>query len=162
MFSDLSKGFQVHALELVDDIPVYHIGKVMHVSDPRFLPPAQGTYQSPGRVIDLTVEIDGETKTYTVPETSNVGKSMGITLSTNLEAILNELDAMRRNSQEVIDSGDMHKKRIEACDRIKENISPAFRQTREQDRRISGIEDQVNKLSGSFDELKKLIVERLK
>lgn len=40
--------------------------------------------------------------------------------------------------------------------------NPAFKQTREQDRKIAGIENKVNDLTDSFEDLKKLIVERLK
>lgn len=43
-----------------------------------------------------------------------------------------------------------------------EDINPAFKQTREQDRKIAGIENKVNDLTDSFEDLKKLIVERLK
>lgn len=162
MFSDLKKGFQVHTLDTTE-VPKYYLGKVIAVSEPRFLSPTPGTYQpTQGRVVDLTVEVDGETKTYTVPESQNVAKAMGITLSTNLEAVLNELSAIKRNSQEIIDSVELNRNKIEACDRIMEEVNPAFKQTREQDRKIAGIESQVKQLSGSFDELKRLIVERLK
>lgn len=52
--------------------------------------------------------------------------------------------------------------KIEACESILEDINPAFKQTREQDRKIAGIENKVNDLTDSFEDLKKLIVERLK
>lgn len=114
------------------------------------------------RVVDLTVELTGETKTYTVPESQNVAKAMGITLSTSIDPIMNELNAIKSTSQEIIDSVDAHRAKIEACESILEDINPAFKQTREQDRKIAGIENKVNDLTDSFEDLKKLIVERLK
>ena len=75
---------------------------------------------------------------------------------------MNELNAIKRNSQEILDSVGFNKKKIEVCDQIMEDINPAFKQTREQDKKIAGIESQVRELTGSFDELKRLIVERLK
>lgn len=57
---------------------------------------------------------------------------------------------------------DTHRAKIEACESILEDINPAFKQTREQDRKIAGIENKVNDLTDSFEDLKKLIVERLK
>lgn len=162
MFSDLKKGFQVHTLD-TNEAPKYAIGKVVAVSEPRYMPPSPGNYAPmQGRVVDLTVEVDGETKTYTVPESQNVAKAMGITLSTGIEAVMNELNAIKRNSQEILDSVGFNKKKIEVCDQIMEDINPAFKQTREQDKKIAGIESQVRELTGSFDELKRLIVERLK
>lgn len=161
MFSDLKKGFQVHALD-TNEVPKYSVGKVVAVSEPRYMPQQAGTYGLQQRVVDLTVELDGETKTYTVPEMQNVAKAMGITLATGLDPIMNELEAIKQNSQDIIDSVDFNKNKIEACTSIMEAINPAFRQTKEQDRRIAGIESKVGELSDSFIELKRLIIERLK
>lgn len=123
----------------------------------------QGQYQAmQTRVVDLTVELTGETKTYTVPESQNVAKAMGITLSTSIDPIMNELNAIKNTSQDIINSVDAHRAKIEACESILEDINPAFKQTREQDRKIAGIENKVNDLTDSFEDLKKLIVERLK
>lgn len=38
MFSDLKKGFQVHTLD-TNTVPKYELGKVVAVSEPRYLPP---------------------------------------------------------------------------------------------------------------------------
>lgn len=158
MFSDLKKGFQVHTLD-TNTVPKYELGRVVAVSEPRYLPPQPGQYQTmQTRVVDLT----GETKTYTVPESQNVAKAMGITLSTSIDPIMNELNAIKNTSQEIIDSVDTHRAKIEACESILEEVNPAFKQTREQDRKIAGIENKVNDLTDSFEDLKKLIVERLK
>ena len=63
MFSDLKKGFQVHTLD-TNTVPKYELGKVVAVSEPRYLPPQPGQYQAmQTRVVDLTVELTGETKT---------------------------------------------------------------------------------------------------
>lgn len=162
MFLDLKKGFQVHTLD-TNGVPKYSVGKVVAVSEPRFMSPQPGNYQAnQNRVVDLTVEIDGETRTYTVPEGQNVAKAMGITLSTGIDPIMNELTAIKQVSKEVIESMDLNRNKIEACEKILEDINPNFKQSREQDRKIAGIESKVSELTGSFDELKKLIVERLK
>ena len=113
------------------------------------------------RVVDLTVEFEGETKTYTVPETQNVAKALGITLSTSIDAIMNELGAIKQTSQDIINSVDEHRARISACESIMEDVNPAFRQTREQDRKIEGIERRVGEMSKSFEELKDLIIKKL-
>lgn len=162
MFSDLKKGFQVHTLD-TNTVPKYELGRVVAVSEPRYLPPQVGSYQPmQTRVVDLTVELAGETKTYTVPESQSVAKAMGITLSTSIDPIMNELNAIKSTSQEIIDSVETHRNRIEACESILEEVNPTFKQTREQDRKIAGIENKVNGLADSFEDLKKLIVERLK
>ena len=162
MFVDLKKGFQVHTLD-TNSVPKYAIGKVVAVSEPRFLPLQGNNYQTmQSRVIDLTVEVEGETKTYTVPENQNVAKAMGITLCASIDPIMNELNAIKQNSNEIIESVPLNQQKVEACNKILEDINPAFKQTRDQDRKIAGIEEKVNGLNGTLEELKKLIVERLK
>ena len=162
MFSDLKKGFEVYTLD-VNDVPVFNVGKVVAVSDARFIQPRPGDYSTlQQRVVDITIEIDGQNRTYTVPEGQNVAKAAGITLSTTMEPIMNELTAIKRNAEEVIQSVEQNKKKISACDKIMEEVNPMFKQTREQDRKIEGIENKVNNLTNSFEDLKKLIVERLK
>lgn len=162
MFSDLKKGFEVYTLDVVD-APKFAAGKVIHVSEVRLMQPAPGDYSTlPQRVVDLTIDVDGKNHTYTVPEGQNVAKAAGITLSTTIDPIMNELTAIKRNAEEVIQSVDANKQKIAACDKIMEEINPMFRQTREQDRKIEGIENKVNNLTSSFEDLKKLIVERLK
>lgn len=53
MFSDLKKGFQVHTLD-TNTVPKYELGKVVAVSEPRYLPPQPGQYQAmQTRVVDL-------------------------------------------------------------------------------------------------------------
>lgn len=82
--------------------------------------------------------------------------------NTIAQLLMNELNAIKNTSQDIIDSIDTHRAKIEACESILEDINPAFKQTREQDRKIAGIENKVNDLTDSFEDLKKLIVERLK
>lgn len=126
MFSDLKKGFQVHTLD-TNTVPKYELGKVVAVSEPRYLPPQPGQYQAmQTRVVDLTVELTGETKAYTVPESQNVAKAMGITLSTSIDPIMNELNAIKNTSQDIINSVDAHRAKIEACESILEDINPAL------------------------------------
>ena len=162
MFSDLKKGFQVHTLD-TNTVPKYELGKVVAVSEPRYLPPQPGQYQAmQTRVVDLTVELTGETKTYTVPESQIHRFIANAVPLVDASLAMNELNAIKSTSQEIIDSVDAHRAKIEACESILEDINPAFKQTREQDRKIAGIENKVNDLTDSFEDLKKLIVERLK
>ena len=83
MFRDLKKGFQVYTLD-TSDVPVFRMGNVVNVSEPRFQQPQMGQMgqyqQLQDRVIDLTVEINGSSMTYVVPESRDVAMSNNITL----------------------------------------------------------------------------------
>lgn len=162
MFKDLKKGYQVHTLDTTD-IPKYFLGTIVNASEPRFQQPAPGQYQQlQDRVLDLTIEVDGKSLTYVVPENQSVAMANGITLACGVDPIMNHLNAMKKNSEDIVNSVDKHQATIVACDAILEEINPAFKQTKEQDRKIKSLEGKVDKIGESFDELKKLIVERFK
>lgn len=82
MFRDLKKGFQVYTLD-TSDVPVFRMGNVVNVSEPRFQQPQMGQMgqyqQLQDRVIDLTVEINGSSMTYVVPEGRDVAMSNNAT-----------------------------------------------------------------------------------
>lgn len=121
-----------------------------------------GQYQQlQDRVMDLTIEVDGKSMTYVVPENQNVAMANGITLACSVDPIMNHLNAMKRTSTDIVNSVDKNKEIIEACDSILEDINPTFKQSKDQDRKIKGLEDQVAKMGESFEELKNLLIKKL-
>lgn len=113
------------------------------------------------RVIDLTVEINGSSMTYVVPEGRDVAMSNNITLACSVDPIMNQLNAAKRASSDILDSIDKHRRTLEACDSILEEINPAFKQTKDQDRKIKNLEEKVDRMGSSFDELKELLIKKL-
>lgn len=140
----------------------FFMGTVVNVSEPRFAQSQLGQYQQlQDRVMDLTIEVDGKSMTYVVPENQNVAMANGITLACSVDPIMNHLNAMKRTSTDIVNSVDKNKEIIEACDSILEDINPTFKQSKDQDRKIKGLEDQVAKMGESFEELKNLLIKKL-
>lgn len=106
-------------------------------------------------------KVDGKSMTYVVPENQNVAMANGITLACSVDPIMNHLNAMKRTSTDIVNSVDKNKEIIEACDSILEDINPTFKQSKDQDRKIKGLEDQVAKMGESFEELKNLLIKKL-
>lgn len=76
-------------------------------------------------------------------------------------ANMNQLNAAKRTSSDILDSIDKHRRTLEACDSILEEINPAFKQTKDQDRKIKNLEEKVDRMGSSFDELKELLIKKL-
>lgn len=133
MFKDLKKGYQVYTLD-TSGVPKFFMGTVVNVSEPRFAQSQLGQYQQlQDRVMDLTIEVDGKSMTYVVPENQNVAMANGITLACSVDPIMNHLNAMKRTSTDIVNSVDKNKEIIEACDSILEDINPTFKQTKDPD-----------------------------
>lgn len=156
----------VTGVAVVNPINVAVTGAAMvNVSEPRFQQPQMGQMgqyqQLQDRVIDLTVEINGSSMTYVVPESRDVAMSNNITLACSVDPIMNQLNAAKRTSSDILDSIDKHRRTLEACDSILEEINPAFKQTKDQDRKIKNLEEKVDRMGSSFDELKELLIKKL-
>ena len=161
MFKDLKKGYQVYTLD-TSGVPKFFMGTVVNVSEPRFAQSQLGQYQQlQDRVMDLTIEVDGKSMTYVVPENQNVAMANGITLACSVDPIMNHLNAMKRASTDIVNSVDKNKEIIEACDSILEDINPTFKKTKDQDRKIKNLEEKVDRMGSSFDELKELLIKKL-
>lgn len=150
MFKDLQKGYSVHVLEKTDGIR-YFCGTVALVSAPRYenapTNPMDFSKLPYDKVIDLTVEYDGKSKTFVVPETSNVQSSSSFTLSCSPEFIANELNAVIKNSTSIIESVDHHKQLISQCKAVLKEVDRNYAKESENNERIERIEKTLDRLT---------------
>lgn len=90
-----------------------------------------------------------------------IDRVAGQALACSVDPIMNQLNAAKRTSSDILDSIDKHRRTLEACDSILEEINPAFKQTKDQDRKIKNLEEKVDRMGSSFDELKELLIKKL-
>lgn len=148
IFKDIKIGYPVYFLQKDGELKAYQ-GKVIAVSQPRFpqiqtTPTMQQTATS--MVIDVTIETNGETKTYTIPETSSVVNAGMLVLSVDRDGVLREVEAVKSQSEEALRNIEKHKETVITCERILEDWNPAFAEKKAQDARISSIETEVKGL----------------
>lgn len=164
MFKDLKNGFQVNVLDKSGKTPVYKIGNVVSVSTPRVEPAKQmqpGQFPNPmmysERVLDLTVECDGQTNTYVVQENANVASIASLTLACTAEPILNEVRAIHKTSSDIISSVDRHKEVVTKCEDILKELNPAFADSKAQNERIDKIEAAVSGVADSVRQIQQIL-----
>lgn len=147
LFKDIKTGYPIYFLDK-DSVRFYQ-GKVVSVAVPRYNNQVGATYgtQPTGMVVDITIEAEGATKTYTIPETSTITYAGNLVLSTDKEGILREVEALKAVSEEALSKIDKHKQVVSNCEALLEELNPAFAEKRAQDKRIEGIENEVKSLS---------------
>lgn len=149
MFKDLKPGLQMLILDKSAVPMKCHSGKVVKVSAPRVeMPKVEGpmaftSFQMQDRVVDLTVEYDGKTNTFVVPENSNVAYGDAVTIACSEEPIIGEVKSKMKESADIVDSYEYHKANIEECRSILATLSPQYADTQEQDKRMTAIEDDL-------------------
>ena len=145
LFKDIKTGYPVYFLDKNDT--TFYQGKVVSVAVPRYDTPqpfSQG--QQNGLVVDVTIEANGTTKTYTIPETATITYTGYLVLSTDKDGILREVEALKAASEEALSQVERHKQTVTNCNQLLEDLNPAFAEKRAQDKRIEGIENEVKSL----------------
>lgn len=145
LFKDLKAGYPVYFLDKNET--KYYQGKVISVAVPRYDSSQIGiSQQATSLVVDITIEANGATRTYTIPETSTLTYAANIVLSTDKDGIVREVEAMKSASEEALAQVEIHKQTVINCNQLLEDLNPAFAEKRAQDKRIEGIENEVKSL----------------
>jgi len=169
MFKDLQGGFQVSLLDKSQKVPQYKVGTVVNKTPPR--PDTQKQQQAgqmampmmfQDRVIDLTIECDGSTNTYTVSEMANVASSSVLTIACSTEPIINEVRAIMKSSTDIVNSIDLHKEVAAECEKILECLNPAYGDSKRQNERIDKIEQNVGQLVDAVQLLAQVVQGNIK
>lgn len=160
MFKDLKPGLQVHMLDKSAMPMKLYAGKVVKVSLPRVEMQKPDGMMQPfpnfqDRVVDLTLEYDGKTSTFVVPENSVVAYGDAVTLACSEEPIINEVKSKMKESADIVDSYEYHKANIEECKTILATISPHFADNQEQDKRMKALEGELAEIKSLLLSMKK-------
>ncbi len=142
LFKDTKQGYPIYFLDREN--VGYYQGKVVSVAVPRY--DNMGGQQHTGLVVDVTIEANGQTRTYTIPEASTIAYASNLTISTDKDGILREVEALKNVSEEALAKVDKHKEIVTKCHTLLEELNPVFAEKRAQDRRIEGIESEVKSL----------------
>ena len=146
LFKDVKIGYPIYFLD--KEGARYYQGKAVSVAVPRYDNSQAKAFgaQPTGLVVDITIEADGATKTYTIPETTTITYAGHLVLSTDKEGILREVEALKAASEEALSQVERHKQTVTDCSQLMEELNPAFAENRAQDKRIEGIENEVKSL----------------
>ena len=126
MFQGLSQGATLYILYKND--PRMERGRVISVNThlPQFNP-AQPQAMFNGMVTDLTVAVGNETIPFAgLPATASVANfpDKGMFVSEDQGMVINEITAMRDNSQRIVESYDAHKAMRDKCDALLLSLNP--------------------------------------
>ena len=145
-FKDIKQNYPVYILDKQDFRVIQ--GKATAVSFPR-VEMNQKTGRSEA-VIEVTVEADGKTATYTIPENLSVTFAGNLVLSTDKMGLTGEVEAMVASADQIISSVPHAKKIKEHAGTLLAELNPAYKAKQETEQRFGKIE-------GSIAELKEMM-----
>jgi len=108
-FKDLKPGYSVYVFDK-QEVEVKQ-KKVISVSLPHF---DNACYKvGTNMVVDVTVEHNGHTSTYTLKEDSDTGYTDSLVISTDKQNIVREVEMAKAQSEEMLNQVDEHTKRVD-------------------------------------------------
>lgn len=127
-------------------------GKVINVGLPQL---DRANMNSTQMIVDATIEIDGKTRTYTVPESQNVAYAPDIIISTDKECIMRELEAMRSQAEEALSKVEYYNDVKAQASELLAELNPVEKEKRETEARMASIEAQIASMADKFSEFMK-------
>lgn len=138
LFKDIKQNYSVYVLD--KDKLSLSDGKAVTVGFPRYDLAAKST------VIDVTLDVNGKTATYAIPENLSVTYAGNLVLSTDKEGLVREIEAMKTSAEQVLASVDHQKEIIEKSSGLLSELNPQFKERQETEKRFANIESSVNKI----------------
>lgn len=152
-FKELRTSGQVYLLNKANEI--YLAGKVVNRSEPHFpdlrdmgvtsLPTVQNVAQM---VVDVTVETEKGTSTYSLPADSSVHAIGTLLISTDTNCIIGELRATVRECDEYLAAYDKRKQMKSWAEGLISDLDVEYKEKKE-------INDRIAKLETSFGNIEK-------
>lgn len=149
MFSALRQGSLVYILDKSE--PSLKIGQVVSVSSPLNQFGAYGMTQS---TVDITVKVEDKNQEFKqVPSNLNVAPFGNVLIGESKDSIVQEVESMIKLSNQVLDSIEMHKHQVEACEEILKELNPQFAQQKDQEEKISNLEFKLGGIESKIDSI---------
>lgn len=163
VFSQLKSGDIVYIIEVIGTFKKnmeYSVGNVMSVSNSYDEPIPQTQFPMPNqirkKVVDISIQSNGETKKFTVPEDRSTitDSQLGLTISTNKEEIANII----RNQYNIYRT---RKESIAKCDEEMEKCQAILNKLniadipKQEDNTIKEMQKQINQLRQIIEDSRK-------
>lgn len=155
MFSTLRGGTPIYLLHKQE--PRLEMAEVVSHSEP--MPIYPNTYPTVGLMpqkmcVDVDVRINGQdVKLQKLPTDAVIADCNGMVVAETKDAIINEVMAMSKCSQSIIDSVDHHKEVVERCHAIIEELSPEAKREAERNKEIETLKGELGELKGLLSQL---------
>ena len=142
LFKDIKQNYPVYILNK-QDLSLTQ-AKAVQVPFPRM-----EMNQKTGKtemVIDITIEANGKTATYVIPESLSVTYAGNLILSTDKMSLASEIEAMKNTAEQVLASVDHQKEVLEKSSSLLAELNPVYKEKQETEQRFGKIENSINRM----------------
>lgn len=157
MFSGIRQNNLFYILEKSDTLNL-KVGQVVSVSNPQpkynQFPTTPSFTTQPEMVVDIKVKVGEEVMDFKqLNANHSLANSGNVVVSDNKEAMSAEVEGLLRTSQQILESVAYHERVISSCDSILRELNPQFAKEKEQEEKISALEERMGDINGKLDKM---------
>lgn len=152
LFKDIKQNYPVFILDKQE--LKFIQGKVISTSFPHIdmnMKTAMNTAANQ-MVVDITIDVNGNTATYVIPENLSITSSGNLILSTDRDGLIREIEAMKNAAEQIISNVDYQKNIIEKSTVLLAELNPIYKKEIETEERFSKIENSFYEMNKKLDE----------
>ena len=146
-FKDVKQNYSVYILNK-QDISITD-GKVISVGFPHMdlnSKPSMGQSQM---VIDVTIESNSKTATYTIPENLSVTYAGDIVLSTDKQGLIMEVESMKSTAEKILESVPKQQQVVEKTTALLADLNPIYKEKKETEQRFTKLEQSISRMEAT-------------
>lgn len=164
-FKELRVGSVVYFLTSRDETMDIRQGTVKqgpgmsHAPTP--LPGQTANFMAPS-VVNVVIELDGQSKDYELQDTAEYTFGGGMLISPNLSSILEEVRSIKAQSLEQYNKREEYKRCIDRCDETLLKWDPKTREAADLDARFKALEEGQRQNVENYNEIKDMFSRMMK
>lgn len=148
-WQDVKQNYSVYILNK-QDITITD-GKVISVGFPHLdlsTKPAMGQSQM---VVDVTIEANSKTATYSIPENLSVTYAGDVVLSTDKQGLMAEVEQMKNTAEKILESVPKQKEVVDKTTVLLSELNPVYKEKKETEQRFSKIEESISRMESTVN-----------
>lgn len=157
MFSNLRSGNPIYILHK-ESTPYLEVGQVVSVSIPQskfhtntFLNPQDLVVDVVARVKENNITLQ---KLPASLDIADQGTANGaLVIATSKDIMSNEITSLKQKSSTIVDSIDYHKKNIQDCEKLLQELNPEVAEQKQQKQEIDNLKSQISEMVDNMKEL---------
>ena len=163
IFKDIKKGYPIFVFDksevTLEQLEVINVSTSHSIIDSKTgLPQFNSSFQPIDMYVDITIKYnDNNTKTFVIRENSEITYADNLVIATSQNIILQEVEAFKRQSEQIIAQCDKCKDNVDKCNSIILAFNPIERDKQKNEERLTNLEQSVVDVKDSISEIKDLL-----
>lgn len=158
LFKDVKQNYPVYILDTNE--MTFTQGKATAVSFPQLkMNPQSGRMES---MVDVTVEANGTSATYSIPENLSITYAGNIVLATEKGGIASEVEAQKVNAEQALKAAERAKVVIEKAPDLLAELNPKYKAEQQTEKRFSKMENSISEMQEMMKQQQEMISKFIK